>query len=149
MSTMHAFLSKIKYFKETLYHQFSSQVVILFVPKNGYWNLKPPIPNLLRKLIVPDWQKKNSASKLSSPETQKKEIIRVWVIQQQEAKFTAANISWKDKDNLCQSYEVTETVSKQAVGWGKGRKWKMSFSKVCWKSSWENVGAMLLQGGVH
>lgn len=35
---MQAFLSKIKYFKETLYHQFSYQVAILFGPKNGYWN---------------------------------------------------------------------------------------------------------------
>lgn len=78
---MQAFLSRINYFKETLYHQFSYQVAILFGPKNGYWNLKPPIPNLVRKLMVPDWQKKSSASKLSSPETRKKEIVRVWVIQ--------------------------------------------------------------------
>lgn len=117
---MHVFLIRTNNFIETLHHQFSSQVAIFFGPKNGYWNLKQLVSNLLRKSLEAGWQKKSSVSGLSCPETPEKGNCKGLSHQQQELKFTAANIIWKETDDLCQSYEVTETVSKQAVGWRRG-----------------------------
>jgi hypothetical protein len=42
----------------------------------------------------------------------------------------STDISWRERDNLCESYEVTETVIKQAVQERKGINGKNSFSKI-------------------